>query len=87
MDPDSGSRPTKTISAVGKGREHAPGLSVCHYGLSVCNLVCLRSFTTGRAKKVPDATAYRDGHYNLFVTLPSRRGFHNQLIIFAPFFL
>ena len=38
MDPDSGSRPTKTISPVGKGREHVPGLSVCLYGLSVCDL-------------------------------------------------
>ena len=32
LDPD----PKKTISPVGKGREHAPGLSVCLYGLSVC---------------------------------------------------
>ena len=41
MDPDSGSRLTKTISPVGKGREHAPGLSVCLYGLSVCDPACL----------------------------------------------
>ena len=41
MDPDSGSQPTKTISPVGKGWEHAPGLSVCLYGLSVCDPACL----------------------------------------------
>ena len=47
---------------------------------------CRRSSTTGRAKKVPDPTAYQDGHYDLSVTLPSCWGFHNRLIIFAPFF-
>ena len=41
MYPDSGSRPTETISPVGKGREHAPGLSVCLYGLSICDPACL----------------------------------------------
>ena len=29
LDSDYTYRPTKTISPVGKGREHAPGLSVC----------------------------------------------------------
>ena len=41
MDLNSGSRPTKTISPIGKGREHPPGLSVCLYGLSVCDPACL----------------------------------------------
>ena len=41
LDPDSRYRPTKTISPAGKGREHAPGLSVCLYGLSVCDPACL----------------------------------------------
>ena len=31
----------KTISLVGKGLEHAPGVSVCFYGLSVCDPACL----------------------------------------------
>ena len=85
MDLDSGSRPTKTISPVGKGWEHAPGLSVCLYGLSGF-WACRRSSTSGHAKKVPDPTVCWDGHYDLSVTLPSCRGFHNQLIIFASFF-
>ena len=41
LDPDSRYQPTKTISPVGKGREHAPGLSVCLYSLSVCDAACL----------------------------------------------
>ena len=41
LDPDYRYRPTKTISPLGKGREHAPGLSVCLYGLSVCDPACL----------------------------------------------
>ena len=41
MDPDFGSRPTNTISPAVKGREYAPGLSVCLYGLSVCDPACL----------------------------------------------
>ena len=41
LDPNYRYQPTKTISPVGKGREHAPGLSVCLYGLSVCDPACL----------------------------------------------
>ena len=41
LDPDYRYRPTKAISPVVKGREHAPGLSVCLYGLSVCDPACL----------------------------------------------
>ena len=41
LDPDYKYRPTKTISPVGKGREHAPGLSVCLYSLSACDPACL----------------------------------------------
>ena len=37
LNPDYRYRPTKSISPVDKGREHAPGLSVCLYGLSVYN--------------------------------------------------
>ena len=41
LDPDYRYRPSKTISPVGKGREHVPGLSVCLYGLSVSYPACL----------------------------------------------
>ena len=41
LDPDYRYQPTKTISPVVKGGEHAPGLSVCLYGLSVCDPACL----------------------------------------------
>ena len=41
LDPDYRYRPKKTISPVVKGREHAPSLSVCLYGLSVCDAACL----------------------------------------------
>ena len=41
LDPDSRYQPTKTISPVVKGWEHVPGLSVCLYGLSVCDPACL----------------------------------------------
>ena len=41
LDPDYRYRPTKIISPVGKGREHVLGLSVCLYGLSVCDAACL----------------------------------------------
>ena len=41
LDHDYRYRPTKTISPVGKGREHAPGLFVYLYDLSVCDLACL----------------------------------------------
>ena len=41
LDPDYRYRPTKSISPVGKGQEHAPGLSVFLYGLSVCDPACL----------------------------------------------
>ena len=41
LDPDYRYPPTKTISSVEKGREGAPGLSVCLYGVSVCDLACL----------------------------------------------
>ena len=41
LDPDSRYRPTKTVSPVGKGQEHAHSLSVCLYGLSVCDPACL----------------------------------------------
>ena len=37
LDPDYIYQPTTTISHVGKGREHAPSLSVSLYGLSVCD--------------------------------------------------
>ena len=39
MDPDSGSRLWIPIHKF-KGREHAPGLSVCLDGLSVCDAAC-----------------------------------------------
>ena len=84
LDPDSRYRSTKTISPIGKGREHAPGWSVCLYGLSVCDLACLlgsracrNTSTTRLAKYVPDPTSCCDGHYNPSVTIPSCRGFHN----------
>ena len=41
LDSDYRYRPQKTISPVGKGREHAPGLSVSLHGLSVCDAACL----------------------------------------------
>ena len=40
LDPDFSYQPSKTIGPVGMGQEHAPGLSVCLYGLSVCFAVC-----------------------------------------------
>ena len=39
---------------------------------------------TGRAKKVPNPKACWDGHYDLYVTLPSCRGFHNRLFFYDP---
>ena len=93
LDPDSRYRPTKTISPVGMGQEHAPGLSLCLYGFSVwIRLVCYgfracrNTSTTGRAKNVPDPTSCCDGHYDLSVTLPFCCGFHNRLGIFTSFF-
>ena len=60
LDPNYRYRPTKSISLVSKGREHAPGLSVCLYNLSfVMRLVCkgfraCRSTSmTGHAKNIP----------------------------------
>ena len=41
LDPDYRYQLKKTISPVGKGWEHAPGLSVCLYGLSACDPDCL----------------------------------------------
>ena len=41
LDPNYRYRPTKTISPVGKGQEHAPGLSVSLYSLYVCDAACL----------------------------------------------
>ena len=41
MDPDYRYRPTKSISPVGMGREHAPALSVYLCGLSVCDAAYL----------------------------------------------
>ena len=83
-------RPTKTISPVGKGQEHAPGLSVCLYGLSFCDPACLLGFRayhttsmTGHAKNVPDPTSCRDAHHILSVTIPTCQGFHKQL--FCPY--
>ena len=40
LDPNYRCQPTKSINPVGMGREHPPGLSVCFYGLSVCDAVC-----------------------------------------------
>ena len=83
LDPDYTYRPTKTINPVGMVREHAPGLSIFLYGLSVWDPACLLGVyscsMTGHAKKVPDPTACRDA---LSVNLPSCRGFHNRLTIF-----
>ena len=41
LDPDYRYQSTKTISPFGKGQEHAPSLSACLYGLSVCDPACL----------------------------------------------
>ena len=93
LDPDYRYRPTKTISLVGKGWEYAPGLSVCLYSLSVCDLArllgfraCRRSSMIGRAKNVPEPMSCREGHYRLSATIPSCWGFHNRLSIFTHFF-
>ena len=93
LDPDYRYRPTKTMSPVGKDREHAPGLSVCLYGLSVViRLVCYgfracrNTFTTGCAKNIPDPTSCHDGHYDLSVTVPSRRGFITDSAFSCTFF-
>ena len=37
LDPDYRYQPTKIISPFGKDQEHAPGLFVCLYGLSIGN--------------------------------------------------
>ena len=73
MDPNSGYQPTKTISPVGKGQEHAPGLSVFTACLFVMQgfRVCHNTSMTGLAKNVPDPTSCHDGHYNLSITVPS----------------
>ena len=82
LDPDSRYRPTKTICPVSKGREHTPSLSVCLYGLSVCDPACLLGFracrstsTTGHAKNVPNPTSCWDTHHVLSVTIPTHRDF------------
>ena len=82
LDPNYRYRPTKTISPVGKGREHAPSSSVCLYGLSVYDPACViracrSTSTTGRANNVPDPMSYCDGNHILSVTVPSCQGFHN----------
>ena len=41
LDPHYIYQPTKSISPVGKGWEHTPGLSVGLYGLPVFDLACL----------------------------------------------
>ena len=41
---------------------------------------------TGCAKNVPDHTACQDIYYDLYLTSPSCRVFHNRLTIFAPFY-
>ena len=76
LDHDYRYRPTKTVSPVGRGREHAPGLSVftaCLLsGLSVRGLrlvVVLLGLAVQR--NIPYPTSCQDGHYVLSVSVPS----------------